>query len=52
MKRTAKMVEDEFAAVDAALKRAAKVAHALARKTNTPCYVWKDGAIVNLTEKG
>ncbi len=39
----------EFAAVDAALKRAAKAAHTLARKTKTPCYIWQDGAIVDLT---
>jgi len=45
------MVKDnaEFAAVDAALKRAAKAAHALARKTKTPCYIWKDGVIVDLS---
>lgn len=50
MNRRTKPVENiEFAAVDAAIKRAAKVAHSLARKTKTPCYVWKDGAIVNLT---
>lgn len=41
----------EFVAVDAALKRAAKVAHTLARKTKTPCYIWKDGVIVNMTEQ-
>jgi hypothetical protein len=40
----------DFAGIDAAIKRAAKAAHTLARKTKTPCYVWKDGAIVNLTE--
>ena len=45
-------MNDEFAAVDAVLKRAAKVAHTLARQTKTPCYIWKDGAIVNMTEKG
>lgn len=39
----------EFATVDIALKRAAKSAHTLARKTKTPCYIWKDGAIVNVT---
>jgi len=41
----------EFAAVDAALKRAAKVAHSLARKTKTPCYIWKDGKIVNVAKR-
>ena len=40
----------EFAAVDAAMKRAAKVAHSLARKTKTPCYIWEDGAIVDLLQ--
>ena len=41
----------ELAGIDAALKRAAKAAHALARKTKTPCYIWKDGQIVDLTSK-
>ena len=50
-KRTEPAENDEFADVDAAIKRAAKAALALARKTKTPCYIWKDGAIVNLTEK-
>lgn len=38
----------ELAAVDAALHRAARAAHALARKTKTPCYVLKDGVIVDI----
>jgi len=42
-------VTDEFAAVDSAIKRAAKVAHSLAKKTKTPCYVWENGAIVNMS---
>ena len=50
-KRTKPAENAEFADVDAAIKRAAKSALALARKTKTPCYIWKDGAIVNLTEK-
>lgn len=54
-KRTNPTENAEFADVDAAIKRAAKaalaLALALARKTKAPCYVWKDGAIVNLTEK-
>lgn len=41
----------EFAGIDAALKRAAKAAHLLARKTKTPCYIWKDGQIVDITAK-
>lgn len=39
----------EFAGIDAALKRAAKTAHLLARKTKTPCYIWKDGKIVDIS---
>lgn len=49
--KTISIETDEFAAVDAALKRAAKAAQALARKTKTPCYVWKDGAIVDIAKK-
>lgn len=52
MNRKPKAPENaEFAAVDAALKRAAKAAHTLARKTKTPCYVWEDGGIVNVTNQ-
>ncbi len=42
------MENADFAAIDAALKRAAKAAHTLARKTKTPCYIWQDGAIIDL----
>jgi len=41
----------EFAGIDAALKRAAKAAHLLARKTKTPCYIWKDGQIIDIAER-
>lgn len=41
----------EFAGIDAALKRAAKAAHVLARKTKTPCYIWENGQIVDLTKR-
>lgn len=51
MKKTAPVENIEFAAVDAALKRAAKVAHTLARKTKTPCYIWEGGQIVNVTDQ-
>lgn len=34
--------------VEAALIRAAANARALALATGTPCYVWKDGRIVNI----
>lgn len=50
MNKKTKIIENpEFAAVDAALKRAAKSAHTLARKTKTPCYIWQDGSIVDIT---
>ena len=50
MNRKPKMpLNAEFAAIDAALKRAAKAAHLLARKTKTPCYIWQDGRIVDIT---
>jgi hypothetical protein len=42
-------ISEEFLAIDTALKRAAKVAHATARKTKTPCYIWQDGRIIDLT---
>lgn len=46
-----KPLNEELAGIDAALRRAAKAAHALARKTKTPCYIWKDGRIVDITTK-
>jgi hypothetical protein len=44
--------DPDLIGADAALKRAAKAAHTLARKTNTPCYIWKDGQIVDLMKQG
>jgi len=44
-----KPLNEELAGIDAALRRAAKAAQTLARKTKTPCYVWKDGQIVDIT---
>lgn len=38
----------DLAGVEKALKRAAKSALASARKTKTPCYVMKDGKIVDI----
>ncbi len=35
-----------------AMRRAARAARALAIKTGTPLYVWKDGRVVNLNPKG
>ncbi len=31
-----------------ALRRAARAAHQLARQTGTPCYIFKNGKIVNI----
>lgn len=43
--------DPDLAGVDKALRRAAKSARALARQTKTPCYVVKDGKIVNIAEQ-
>ena len=51
MKKNTTSENNEFAAVDVALKRAAKVAHTFARKTKTPCYIWEGGKIVNVTDQ-
>jgi hypothetical protein len=40
--------DPDWAGVDKALKRAAKSALMLARQTKTPCYVIKDGKIVDI----
>jgi len=40
----------DLANVEKALKRAGKAARELARKTHTPCYVVKEGKIVNVAE--
>lgn len=40
----------DLANVEKALKRAAKTAHDLARRTHTPCYVVEHGKIVNVAE--
>lgn len=50
-KRVKVPINEELAGIDAALKRAAKAAHMLARKTKTPCYIWKNGQIVDITAK-
>jgi len=42
--------DPDLAGVETALRRAAKSARALARRTKTPCYVVKDGQIVNVAE--
>jgi hypothetical protein len=36
----------------AAMRRAARAAKALAIKTGTPLYIWRDGQVVNLNPRG
>jgi len=43
--------DSNLAGVEKALKRAAKAARTLAKKTHTPCYVVKEGKIVNIAER-
>ena len=43
--------DSDLANVEKALKRAAKTARELAKQTHTPCYVVKDGKIVNVAER-
>jgi len=43
--------DPDLAGVEKALKRAAKSARMLARQTKTPCYVIKEGKIVNIAER-
>ncbi len=42
--------DPDLANVEKALKRVAKTARSLAEKTQTPCYVVKDGKIVNVAK--
>jgi hypothetical protein len=52
MNRNALRSKDpDILAVDAALRRAARRARELGRKTNTPVYVLKKGRIVDLTKE-
>ena len=44
-------IDPDLVGVDKALRRAAKSALKLARQTKTPCYVVKDGMIVNIAER-
>ena len=43
--------DPDILAVDAALRRAARRARELGRKTRTPVYVLKNGRIVDLTKE-
>ncbi len=49
--KAARPKDPDLASVEKALKRAGKSARLLAKKTATPCYVVKDGKIVNVTER-
>ena len=49
--KKAMLKDDDLANVEKALKRAAKTAMELAKKTHTPCYVVKEGRIVNVAER-
>ena len=52
MPKTQSLPNDpDFVGADKALRRAAKVALALARKTKTPCYVMRDGRIVDIAKR-
>jgi len=42
--------DSDLANVEKALKRSAKTARSLAEKTRTPCYIVKDGKIINVAE--
>lgn len=42
--------DTDLAGVESALRRAAKSARALAKRTKTPCYIVKDGKIVDIAE--
>lgn len=44
-------IDPDLVGVENALRRAAKSALKLARQTKTPCYVVKDGLLVNIAER-
>lgn len=48
MKKHATLLDKDLQGSHAALKRAARAALITARKTGTPCYVVKDGKIVDI----
>lgn len=47
-KRTAPSVDPDLQKVELALRRAAQSARELALRTGTPCYVWRDGKMINI----
>lgn len=42
--------DPDLSGVETALRRAAKSARALAQRTKTPCYIVKNGKIVNIAK--
>ena len=51
MKSNGQPKDRDIAGSKAALKRAAKQALALARRTGTPCWVMRDGKLVDLAKR-
>jgi hypothetical protein len=43
--------QPDLIGVEAALRRAGAQALKLARQTGTPCWVWRDGKMVDLTQE-
>jgi len=52
MKSNGKPKDNDLLGSHAALKRAARRALETARRTGTPCYVMKDGKIVDIARAG
>lgn len=48
MRKDARPKDKDLRGAQAALERAARAALALARSTGTPCYILKDGRIVDI----
>ncbi len=51
MKANGQPKDRDIAGSTAALKRAAKQALALARRTGTPCWVMRDGKLVDIARR-
>jgi hypothetical protein len=48
IKHTTPSVDPDLQKVEPALRRAAQGARELALRTGTPCYVWRDGKLINI----
>jgi hypothetical protein len=51
MKTNSRPKDRDIAGSMAALKRAAKQALALARRTGTPCWVMRDGKLIDIAKR-